>query len=110
MPQTTQCKSCGIILNLPDRVPAGKRLRCPKCGLRFVVTVSDASSESTLAAPTDAEATFSAFNLPRMNGNPDDLPLPVSTGDRDLRETFELPLMNTRDAEREGVAPSAAVS
>ena len=52
MPRTIQCKSCGIILNIPDNVSAGKRLRCPKCGLRFVVTVADASSESTLAAPS----------------------------------------------------------
>jgi hypothetical protein len=107
MPRTSQCKSCGIILNLPDTAAAGKRLRCPKCGLRFVVTVSDASSESTLAAPLDAEATISTFNLPRLDGNPGDLLVPLA--DKDLRETFELPLVNTRDAEREGAAPAAAM-
>jgi hypothetical protein len=106
MPQTTQCKSCGIILNLPDKVAAGKRMRCPKCGLRFVVTVADASSESTFAAPMDAEATISAFNLPMIDGKPDDLPLPMA--DRDLRETFELPLVNAREAERAGASPAAA--
>ena len=36
MPRTTQCQNCGIILNLPANAPAGKRLKCPKCGLRFV--------------------------------------------------------------------------
>src|SRR5262245_17352364 len=108
MPQTIQCKSCGIILNVPDKVAPGKRLRCPKCGLRFVVTVADASSESTLAAPLDAEATISTFNLPRMDGNRDDLPLPMA--DKDLRETFDLPLMNAREAERQGAAPAAAIS
>ncbi len=70
MPQTTQCKSCGIVLNLPDRVPAGKRLRCPKCGLRFVVTVADASSESTLAAPLDADPMFSGFDIERPRDPP----------------------------------------
>lgn len=106
MPRTTQCKSCRAILNLPDKVAAGKRLRCPKCGLRFVVTVSDASSESTLAAPLDAETTHSHFNLPKRPPSPDDLPLPMA--DKDLRETFDLPLMSARDAERQGAAPAAA--
>jgi hypothetical protein len=73
-----------------------------------VVTVADARSESTLAAPLDAEATMSAFNMPRMEGKQDDLPLAMA--DRDLRETFDLPLVNARDAEREGAAPGAAVS
>lgn len=108
MPRTTQCKSCGAILNLPEKVPAGKRLRCPKCGLRFVVTVADASSESTLAAPLDAEAAHSNFNLPKRPPAPDDLPLPMA--DKDLRETFDLPLMSARDAERQGAGPAAAVS
>jgi hypothetical protein len=103
MPQTTQCQSCGVILNMPSNVPAGKRLRCPKCGLRFVVTVADASSESTLAAPLDADATLSNFNMPNRGGIPDDLPLLSS--DRDLRETFDLPLSSARDAERAGAAP-----
>src|SRR5438093_900909 len=32
MPRTTLCKHCGVILNLPDRATAGKRLKCPNCG------------------------------------------------------------------------------
>src|SRR5262249_42148741 len=46
-------------------------------------------------------------DLPRMPGNPDDLPLLAS--DKDLRETFDLPLVSAREAEREGAAPAKAV-
>ncbi len=107
MPRTTQCQNCGAILNLPDHVPAGKRLRCPKCGYKFVVTVADASSESTLGAPLDAEPTHSHHNLTRTGRAraADDLPLPMA--DRDLRETFDLPLMSARDAERQGAGAAA---
>jgi hypothetical protein len=96
-----------VILNLPSAAKAGKRLRCPKCGLRFVVTVADAASESTLAAPLDAEATVSGFEIEKPSIGRDDLPLPMA--DRDLRETFDLPLMNARDAEREGASAAPAV-
>jgi hypothetical protein len=107
MPRTCQCKSCGTILNLPDAAKAGKRLRCPKCGLRFVVTVEDAASESTLAAPLDADPTVSGFEIEKPLLGREDLPLPVA--DRDLRETFDLPLMSGRDAERQGAAAAPAV-
>lgn len=105
MPRTMQCQSCRAILNLPDSVAAGKRLRCPKCGLRFVVTVADASSESTMAAPLDAESTHSNLSVAKPEPTPEDLPL--SMADKDLRETFDLPLMSARDAERHGAAPAA---
>jgi DNA-directed RNA polymerase subunit RPC12/RpoP len=107
MPRTCQCKSCGAILNLPDAVKAGKRLRCPKCGLRFVVTVEDAASESTLSAPLDAEATVSGFEIEKLSLRREEPPLPVA--DRDLRETFDLPLMSGRDAERQGAAAAPAM-
>lgn len=108
MPQTVQCQSCGIILNLPDKVAAGKRLRCPKCGLRFVVTVADASSESTVAGHADADPAVSGFEIPKRPRELDELPLPTAEGD--LRETFELPLMNARDAERSGASEGPATS
>src|SRR5262245_33039765 len=107
MPRTTLCKQCGVILNIPDRATAGKRLRCPKCGMRFVVTVADASSESTLPGPADAD-TLSKFDMEVRPPSQDDLPIPVA--DRDLRETFDIPLISARDAERAEVATSAAVS
>lgn len=103
MPRTILCKSCGATLNLPDKVVAGKRLRCPKCALRFVVTVSDASSESTLAAPLDADPVLTGYDFEKPRTPPDDLPLPGAA--RDLRDTFDLPLMSARDAERGAAAP-----
>ncbi len=96
-----------MILNLPDRAKAGKRLRCPKCGLRFVVTESDAASESTLAGPLDADPAVSGFEIEKPPLSRDDLPLAMA--DRDLRETFELPLASGRDAERQGAAAAPAV-
>jgi hypothetical protein len=101
------CKNCGVILNLPNAVRAGKRLRCPKCGLRFVVTVADASSESTMAGPLDADAAVSGFDLEKPTLGREDLPQPLA--DRDLRETFDLPLMSARDAERQGASAAPAV-
>jgi hypothetical protein len=108
MPRTTQCQNCGIILNLPANAMAGKRLKCPKCGLRFALTVADASSESTLAGPADADWLSRVEMEIRAPTPPDDLP--VSLGDQDLRETFDLPLMSGRDAERSGAAPDPAIS
>ncbi len=106
MPRIIQCKSCGAALNLPDHVAAGKRLRCPKCALRFVVTVSDASSESRLAGPLDADSMLTGYDIERPKTPPDDLPL--LTSDRDLRETFDLPLVSGRDAERSNAAAPSA--
>ena len=36
---------CGVVLNLPAHVQAGKRLKCPRCATRFVVSEADASSD-----------------------------------------------------------------
>ena len=33
------CTSCGVSLRLPDTGLLGKRVRCPKCGTRFVLTI-----------------------------------------------------------------------
>jgi len=106
MPRTTQCQNCGIVLNLPANAPAGKRLKCPRCGLRFAMSQADASSESTLASPTDADWP-SRMDIETRAPSPEDLP--VSLGDHDLRETFDLPLMSGRDAERAGAAPEPAI-
>lgn len=104
MPRTTQCPSCGVVLNIPDRAIAGKRLRCPKCAYRFRVTETDASSASTLAAPLNAETTHSSHQIPSRPPSPDDLPLPIAEGD--LREAFGLPLADARSLERTGAVSS----
>ena len=102
MPRTIQCQKCGVVLNLPPHVSVGKRLKCPRCTTRFVVTEADASSVSTLAGTTDAALT--SFDLDKMPPNLDDLPAATSTGD--LRDTFDLPLISGREAERgEAVSP-----
>lgn len=33
------CSSCGASLKLPDASLVGKRVKCPKCGTRFVLTI-----------------------------------------------------------------------
>ena len=96
MPRTIQCQRCGVILNLPPHVPAGKRLKCPKCATRFVVSETDASSMSTAPGLTDAAPT--SFDLPKRPPSVDDLPSATSEGD--LRDTFDLPLLSGRDAEQ----------
>jgi hypothetical protein len=106
MPRTTQCQKCGIVLNLPASVGAGKRLRCPHCGVRFVLTVADASSASTLPGPANADWP-SRFDLPAKPRTPEEVPLPVAEGD--LRETFDLPLISAREAERSGATTEHAI-
>jgi hypothetical protein len=96
MPQTIQCARCGIVLNLPPHVQVGKRLKCPRCANRFVVSDADASSLSTLPGPADAA--WTSFDLEKRPTSPAELPIPHS--ERDLRETFDLPLVSGREAER----------
>jgi phage FluMu protein Com len=96
MPRTIQCQRCGVVLNLPAHIAAGKRLKCPRCATRFVVSEEDASSMSTVPGLDDAAAT--SFDIDRRPPTPDDLPIARSEGD--LRDTFDLPLMSGRDAER----------
>ncbi len=105
MPRTIQCKQCEAVLNLPPTIAAGKRLKCPRCGLKFVVSQRDASSESTF--PGMADAASSNFEVPRSphQRSPHDLDdLPIPRADRDLRETFDLPLLSGRELERGTVA------
>jgi DNA-directed RNA polymerase subunit RPC12/RpoP len=98
MPRTIQCNRCGVILNLPAKIAAGKRLKCPKCGTRFVVSQDDASSLSGLPGQVDAANT--SFDLEKRPPSRDELP--VATSEGDLRDTFDLPLGSGsgRDAER----------
>ncbi|MDR3620781.1 MAG: hypothetical protein P4L85_15625 [Paludisphaera borealis] len=96
MPRTIICQQCGAILNLPAHVEPGKRLKCPKCAKRFVITEQDASSASTRPGEVDAAAT-STYELPKRPPSLDDLPLPTAEGD--LRDAFDLPLLSA-DAEK----------
>ncbi len=97
MPRTIQCSECRVRLNLPAQIIAGKRLKCPRCGHKFVLTEFDASSASTLPGTVDAAETATML-ASRKPPSGDDLPAPCAEGD--LRETFDLPLVSAREAER----------
>jgi len=81
-------------------VAAGKRLKCPKCATRFVVSEEDASSISTI--PGSADAATTSFDLDKRPGSEKDLPIATSEGD--LRDTFDLPLVSGREVEQGQVA------
>jgi hypothetical protein len=93
-------------LNLPASVNAGKRVKCPKCGHRFAISESDASSESTLAGDADVDITSSREfgKRPPSRDN-----LEVAPGDKDLRDLFELPLGTGASIEKSAVAEPKAV-
>jgi hypothetical protein len=89
-------------LNLSAHTKAGKRLKCPRCGFKFVVTEAEASSASTVPGLTDA-APASTHELPKRPPSNDDLSTTFVEGD--LRETFDLPLISGRQAERSAAVP-----
>ena len=60
MPRTTQCNQCGIILNLPENA-GGKRLKCPKCGTKFVVGPDSSQYPATERSDVDARAASSSL-------------------------------------------------
>lgn len=97
MPRSILCQNCGVVLNLPDRVTAGKRMKCPKCGHRFEVTEKDASSASTMPGVLDA-ASLTSRDFGKRPPSHDDLP--IRAGDHDLREMFDLPLGTAEQIER----------
>ncbi|SIN80397.1 hypothetical protein SAMN05444166_0962 [Singulisphaera sp. GP187] len=87
MPRTIQCNQCGIILNLPES-SGGKRLKCPKCGTKFVVGPDSSQYPATERSDVDARAASSSV---LESGGHGDFSLPTSSGD--LRDTFDLPSM-----------------
>ncbi|AMV39179.1 zinc-ribbon domain-containing protein [Planctomyces sp. SH-PL62] len=105
MPRTITCEQCKAVLNLPEQVPTGKRLKCPKCQHRFTVTQKDANSASTRPGEADA-ANTSTYEMPNGLPSLDDLPSPRAEGD--LRETFDLPLL-AGEAEKSIGGGSAAI-
>lgn len=104
MPRTIHCKQCHAVLNLPVSIAAGKKLRCPRCGVKFMVSQKEASSESTAPGIADAAASASAFEIDKRKRDLADLPMSLADGD--LRDTFNLPLMSGRDLESSQVASS----
>src|SRR5271157_6541713 len=106
MPRTILCEKCGVVLNLPAAVSAGKRIKCPKCGHRFAISEKDASSESTLAGDADADLVSSPDSGERPPRH-DNLPVPV--GDQDLRDLFDLPLGTAASIEKSAISSQKPV-
>jgi len=106
MPRTILCEKCGVVLNLPAAVSAGKRMKCPKCGHRFAISEKDTSSESTLAGNADADLVSSRDfgERPPSHDN-----LPVAVGDQDLRDLFDLPLGTAASIEKSAVSSQKPV-
>ncbi len=100
MPRTILCQKCGVVLNLPAAVSAGKRVKCPKCGHKFAISENDASSESTMAGVGDADL-VSTRDLGKRPPSHDNLPVPG--GDKDLRDLFDLPLGTAASIEKSAV-------
>ena len=98
-PQTIRCPHCSIELNLPASA-LGRRLKCPKCELKFVAPEASSSSSydgsSATFLPTRAGSSGS-LELPTFGGS-GDVELPTSLAP--LRETFDLPLMGDEPAPR----------
>jgi hypothetical protein len=103
MPRTILCQKCGLVLNLPDRVTAGKRMKCPKCAHRFEITKSDASSASTFPGDADA-AMASSHEMRKLPPFLDEVPQPVA--EHDLRDMFDLPLGTAASLEKSAASSS----
>jgi hypothetical protein len=80
MSQTTQCPSCGVVLTLPDGAEA-RRLKCPKCGNRFVI--GEGKPPSNRPSSSGSHRPASSLLLKPPHDDPG-----VPTADRDLRDTF----------------------
>jgi hypothetical protein len=91
MPQTIQCTSCGVVLNLPEQA-MGRRLKCPKCGTRFRAEAGDEGSKPAPATPNGSAVAPDSSLLLTKNQSSGDLPV-MPTAPGDLRETFDLPMM-----------------
>ena len=108
MSQSIQCPSCRVTLNLPDTA-VGRRLKCPKCGVKFQVGGGGGTHHPPSAGPapqkTPEPSAESTLVLTKTYSSGVDLP-PMPTAAGNLRETFDLPLMREAAlASRNGQAP-----
>src|SRR4051812_14666402 len=101
MPRTILCQKCAVILNLPDQVTAGKKMKCPKCGYRFEITERDANSASMPPGPANAAIASSHEVAKRPPSNAE---LPLLAADHDLRDMFDSPLASAAAIERAAVS------
>ena len=101
MPSTTvQCTNCGVVLNLPEKVE-GRRLKCPKCGVKFQVGPTATGSKPVPSSPTSADLNPNSTLLLSRQPSSGDLPvMPTASGD--LRDSFDLPMMTEAAPARPG--------
>ena len=99
MASVIKCSSCDASLNLPPEAE-GRKVKCPRCGVKFLVTV-------TAPADTDAPDRPSTLELKR-GADFEDLPVLPNSG-ADLRETFGVPLMSDEDVPRAKPAAASGV-
>ena len=62
MAQTIKCTECGAVMKTATPVPAGKRVKCPKCGKPFTVAAEEAppQDENPFAVTGGAASTDKA--------------------------------------------------
>ncbi len=111
MDLTTRCPHCRVVLNIPAAA-GGRRLKCPKCGEKFHAEVGPPPSTPGVDTAGPASSTMTASPRPKSGqaGGHGQADLPTSS--KDLRETFDLPLlMDEDDSPRKSVAtdPAAAL-
>lgn len=98
MARRTRCPNCQTPLKVPE--DAGpKRLKCPKCATKFHPEPTDDAGPARRPTSSAALPGLPEANLASSQSNPaivdDDLILPG--GGRDLRESFDLPLLADDD-------------
>ncbi|MFM8271039.1 MAG: serine/threonine-protein kinase [Gemmata sp.] len=66
MPSTYTCPAphCGVSLKTPLRLPAGKSVVCPRCGLRFVAEPSGAPPDTRPQEAAERDRLAPAFSVP----------------------------------------------
>jgi thiol-disulfide isomerase/thioredoxin len=68
MPITFPCPECQSSLRRPDDLPAGKTIRCPRCGARFAVPAEEGVATSAVKSanlPPEAQPPTVAIEKPR---------------------------------------------
>lgn len=100
MSHSTQCPACQVVLKIPEE-GIGRRLRCPKCGHKFLAgpagSSAAAGSSALEAGVTSTDIT--SIPAPAARHEPPRSPAPparqadlddlIPLADRDLRETFD---------------------
>ncbi len=99
MASIIKCSSCDASLNLPPEAE-GRKVKCPRCGVKFLVSVTSPPDAGDPDRPSTLE----------LKGRADfqDLPVLPNSG-ADLRETFGLPMMTDEEPPRSKSAGASGV-